>query len=44
MNFYYDDKFIMSMSSELMQSNMEKLNKRKVRMAEERNVLKTQTK
>lgn len=43
MNFYYDDKFITSMSADLMRKNLEKINLRKVRNAERRNVLKTQT-
>ncbi len=43
MNFYYDDKFIVSMSADLMKSNVDKINKSKISSAEERNVLKTQT-
>ena len=43
MNFYYDNKFILSMSADLMKSNVDKINKSKISSAEERNVLKTQT-
>lgn len=42
MNFYYDGKFIVSMSSDMMRKNLNVLGKRKVKDAEKRNIQTTQ--
>lgn len=42
MNFYYDGKFVLSVSSENMENNLGILNRRKVREAEQRNIQRTQ--
>jgi len=44
MHMYYDDKFITSTSADLMRSNLNKINAKKIRTAEERNVQTTQNK